>query len=88
MAIILTHKMAAPCGQRWLPPCRHKMAAIRWPAGKGSWEGSGLQGRTVVGDQASRGGQREGPGLQKRAVGGNQTCRGQLRVTRLAGEDS
>ena len=34
-----------------------KMAATRWPAGKGSWEGPGLQGKTVVGDQAYRGGQ-------------------------------
>ena len=53
--------------------------AIR-PAEEGSWEGPGLQGRAVGGDQACKGGQlgvtkpaEEGswgrPGLQGRAVG-------------------
>ena len=38
-------------------PCGHKMVTTRWPAGEGSWEGPGLQGREVGGDQACRGGQ-------------------------------
>ena len=51
-----THKMAAPMWSKILPPCGHKMTTTRWPAGEGSWEAPGLQGRAVERDQACKGG--------------------------------
>nr|KAF6382677.1 hypothetical protein mPipKuh1_009021 [Pipistrellus kuhlii] len=91
LTITPTHKMAAPM---WT-----QMAATRWPAGEGSWQESGQQGRVVVSDQASMGGQlgrtrptEEGSwgqsSLQGRAVGGDPGLQGKADggVTRQAGE--
>ena len=47
-------KIAAPMWSKILPLCGHKVATTRWPAGEGSKERPGLQGRAVGGDQVCR----------------------------------
>ena len=87
LTITPTYKMAVPMWSKILPPCGHKIATTRYPAGEGSWELSSLEGRAVRDDQASRGGKlrmtgpaEKGswgePGLKGRAVRGDQACRG------------